>query len=95
MESVPCMLAETAALNITMHQRCGSSRRVPRAISISQFTVRRDPDGDRQDVHFEVQCSKGTYIRSLAYDIGRTLGSVAHLTALRYTRRLQSLRATV
>ena len=33
-----------------------------------------------------VVCSPGTYVRSLAHDLGRTLGSGAHLTALRRTR---------
>ena len=33
-----------------------------------------------------VVCSKGTYIRALARDIGVALGSGAHLTALRRTR---------
>lgn len=33
-----------------------------------------------------VRCSKGTYIRTLAEDIGAGLGSVAHLTQLRRTR---------
>ncbi|PKL95562.1 MAG: tRNA pseudouridine(55) synthase TruB [Gammaproteobacteria bacterium HGW-Gammaproteobacteria-8] len=33
-----------------------------------------------------VECSKGTYIRSLAMDIGELLGCGAHLTALRRTR---------
>lgn len=33
-----------------------------------------------------VVCSKGTYIRALARDIGQALGSGAHLTALRRTR---------
>lgn len=32
---------------------------------------------------FLVKCSKGTYIRSLAVDLGRALGSGAHLTSLR------------
>jgi tRNA pseudouridine55 synthase len=32
---------------------------------------------------FEVVCSKGTYVRTLAEDIGRALGSCAHLEALR------------
>ncbi len=34
----------------------------------------------------DVTCSKGTYIRALARDIGEALGSGAHLTALRRTR---------
>jgi len=35
---------------------------------------------------FRVVCSPGTYIRSLAHDLGRRLGCGAHLTALRRTR---------
>lgn len=38
------------------------------------------------EVTVRVVCSKGTYIRALARDIGEALGSGAHLTALRRTR---------
>ena len=38
------------------------------------------------DITIRVVCSKGTYIRALARDIGEKLGSGAHLTALRRTR---------
>ncbi len=38
------------------------------------------------ELDVEVICSKGTYIRSLAVDIGTALGTVAHLHALRRTR---------
>ena len=38
------------------------------------------------DITIRVVCSKGTYIRALARDIGETLGSGAHLTALCRTR---------
>ena len=43
-----------------------------------------DLEGDR--LTLRVVCSKGTYIRALARDIGVALGSGAHLTALRRTR---------
>jgi tRNA pseudouridine55 synthase len=33
--------------------------------------------------HFRVRCSKGTYIRTLAEDLAQSMGSCAHLTALR------------
>lgn len=39
-----------------------------------------------QSITVRVVCSKGTYIRALARDIGQDLGSGAHLTALRRTR---------
>lgn len=38
------------------------------------------------EVHFRVVCSKGTYIRSLAHDMGKALGSGAYLSALRRTK---------
>ena len=38
------------------------------------------------DITIRVVCSKGTYIRALARDIGEALGSGGHLTALRRTR---------
>jgi len=37
-------------------------------------------------VDFRVVCSKGTYIRSLAHDFGKAVGSGAHLTSLRRTK---------
>lgn len=37
-------------------------------------------------VTIEVDCSKGTYIRTLAHDLGQLLGCGGHLTALRRTR---------
>ena len=38
------------------------------------------------DINFVLNCSKGTYVRSLAYYYGKALNSGAHLTALRRTR---------
>jgi tRNA pseudouridine55 synthase len=37
-------------------------------------------------MEFRVVCSPGTYVRSLAHDLGQRLGCGAHLTALRRTR---------
>ncbi|MDY5969215.1 MAG: tRNA pseudouridine(55) synthase TruB [Bacteroidales bacterium] len=50
----------------------------------------RNPQGYVPDflpqIDFQVRCSKGTYIRSLARDFGAALGSGAYLSALRRTR---------
>lgn len=43
-------------------------------------------DAERMQASIRVVCGKGTYIRALARDIGRALGSGAYLTALRRTR---------
>lgn len=57
---------------------------VPRAIDVHEATLLAiDPLANTWDVQFSV--SKGTYIRSLARDIGRAAGSGAHLAALRRT----------
>lgn len=54
-----------------------------REVEIFDFEITRI---EMPDVDFRVTCSKGTYIRSLAYDFGKHLGSGAHLTSLRRTR---------
>ncbi|MFZ4101714.1 MAG: tRNA pseudouridine(55) synthase TruB [Sphingobacterium thalpophilum] len=54
-----------------------------RKVSISQFEITRI---ELPEVDFKVVCSKGTYIRSLVHDFGRTLNNAAHLQALRRTK---------
>ena len=55
----------------------------PRTITVSQFEITKI---DLPDVEVKIVCSKGTYIRSLAYDFGKALNSGAHLSALRRTK---------
>ncbi len=57
--------------------------RAPRQIRIERLRLLH-LDGDRARI--EVECSKGTYVRVLAEDIGAALGCGAHLAALRRTR---------
>jgi tRNA pseudouridine55 synthase len=42
--------------------------------------------GGPEEVRLHVHCSKGTYVRALARDVGRLLGVGGHVTALRRTR---------
>lgn len=56
--------------------------RAPREITIHDLEIM---DLSGQSARLFVRCSKGTYIRTLAQDIGRALGCYAHLTALRRT----------
>ncbi len=58
-----------------------------RAVNVSRFDVveRRSGEGFL-DLDVVVDCSSGTYIRSLARDLGADLGVGGHLTALRRTR---------
>ncbi len=54
-----------------------------REITISEFEI---TNISLPEVSFRVVCSKGTYIRSLAFDFGKVLNSGAYLKALRRTR---------
>jgi tRNA pseudouridine55 synthase len=55
----------------------------PRAVTIGEFEI---TGIEMPLVHFRVVCSKGTYIRSLAYDFGKALNSGAYLHGLCRTR---------
>ena len=55
----------------------------PRNIEIFEFEITKI---EMPDVDFRVVCSKGTYIRSLAHDFGKSLDSGAHLSVLRRTK---------
>jgi len=64
--------------------RAGQTAEIkPKTITITEFTITRIA---MPFVDFNVVCSKGTYIRSLARDFGLALKSGAHLTALCRTR---------
>jgi len=64
--------------------RKGETTQIPtREVSIDEFEI---TNIDFPKVDFRVVCSKGTYIRSLAFDFGKALGSGGHLSALRRTK---------
>jgi Pseudouridine synthase len=60
---------------------------VARPVTVADFTVNEvRRHGDLIDIDVSITCSSGTYIRALARDLGASLGSGGHLTALRRTR---------
>lgn len=66
------------------HARAGEEVEIKaRNIEILEFEITRI---QLPEIGFRVVCSKGTYIRSLAYDFGKALNSGAHLTELRRTK---------
>lgn len=66
------------------HARAGEEVEIAsRKVEISEFEITRI---QLPEIDFRVVCSKGTYIRSLAFDFGKALNSGAHLTALRRTK---------
>jgi tRNA pseudouridine55 synthase len=66
------------------HARAGESIEIAsRKTTIHEFEITRIA---LPEVDFRVVCSKGTYIRSLAYDFGKAMNSGSHLTVLRRTK---------
>lgn len=53
----------------------------PRLVRVQQFTLVDAADRDR--AVFEVECGKGAYMRSLARDLARVLGTLGHIEKLR------------
>lgn len=67
------------------HRRARRGEKVelePRSVTVHELTVL---DFEPPEVRLHVRCSSGTYVRSLARDLGQSLGVGAHLTALRRT----------
>jgi tRNA pseudouridine55 synthase len=54
-----------------------------RTVTVSKFEITKI---NLPEVAFRIICSKGTYIRSIAFDYGKALNSGAHLSALRRTQ---------
>jgi tRNA pseudouridine55 synthase len=55
----------------------------PRPVDIARLDLIAVPDPDHAE--FEAECGKGTYVRALARDLGRALGTYGHVVALRRT----------
>ncbi len=66
------------------HARAGESIEIAsRKTTIHEFEITRIA---LPEIDFRVVCSKGTYIRSLAFDFGKAMQSGSHLTVLRRTK---------
>jgi tRNA pseudouridine55 synthase len=55
----------------------------PRNVEVKSLRLIEAPDADHAE--FEAECGKGTYVRAIARDLGRVLGCLGHVTALRRT----------
>jgi tRNA pseudouridine55 synthase len=84
-EQIPPMYSALKQGGIPLYdlaRRGETVERQPRQVRILQMSAIRF---ERPFLELQVRCSKGTYIRTLAEDIGVRLGTVAHLAALRRT----------
>ena len=84
---IPPMVSAIRVEGKRLHQLAREGieiERTPRAVTISRFDVKTTSDPHTWS--FAIDCSSGTYIRSLADDLGKLMGGGAYLKTLRRTR---------
>lgn len=86
LEQVPPMYSAVKVGGIPLHRLARQGieiERRSRTVHVHRLIIAKMA---LPELAFEVECSKGTYVRTLCHDLGRRLGSAAHLTALRRIR---------
>jgi len=85
-EQIPPMVSAVSVGGRRLHElaRAGIDvERAPRPVTVHRIEV--DPASEPGTFRIAVDCSSGTYVRSLAADLGTALGGGAHLRRLRRT----------
>lgn len=85
-EQVPPMVSAVRVEGRRLHELARAGQEVERAarpVTVHRYDL--DPTGDPLVFAARVECSSGTYVRSLAADLGTALGGGAHLRRLRRT----------
>jgi tRNA pseudouridine55 synthase len=88
-EQVPSMYSAIKQGGQPLYKLAREGREVERkarTVVVKQLELRAFRGGERPEVDIYLECSKGTYVRSIAEDLGRSLGCGAHVSALRRTR---------
>jgi tRNA pseudouridine55 synthase len=88
-DQVPPMVSAIKIGGRRLHElarRGEEVERPPRRVQIDRLDVEGFTDGPYPEAEVLVECSSGTYIRSLAADLGAALGGCAHLRDLRRLR---------
>ena len=86
---VPPMVSAIKVEGRRLHERARAGEvveRAPRTVRIDRIEVEAFTAGEYPRAQLLVECGSGTYIRSLAADLGEALGGCAHLAWLRRLR---------
>jgi tRNA pseudouridine55 synthase len=86
LEQLPPMVSAVKVGGRRLHQlaRAGVDvERAPRRVRVDRFVVEDFEPGPYPEATVLVECGSGTYVRSLAADVGVALGGCAHLATLR------------
>src|SRR5581483_6791915 len=88
-EQVPPMVSAVKVGGRRLHELAREGKEVdrePRRVRIDRIQVEAFEPGEYPTATLRVECGSGTYIRSLAADLGTALGGCAHLAGLRRLR---------
>jgi tRNA pseudouridine55 synthase len=88
-DQVPPMVSAIKIGGRRLHELARKGEEVerpPRRVRVDRFDVDGFTDGPYPEAAVTVECSSGTYVRSLAADLGAALGGCAHLRDLRRLR---------
>jgi tRNA pseudouridine55 synthase len=88
-DQVPSMFSAIKQDGKPLYKLAREGREVERKarhVVIKQLELRAFRPGEKAEVDIYLECSKGTYVRSIAEDLGKALGCGAHVSALRRTR---------
>ncbi|HEV7864737.1 MAG TPA: tRNA pseudouridine(55) synthase TruB, partial [Acidimicrobiia bacterium] len=86
---IPPMVSAIKVDGVRLHERARQGEvveRAPRTVRIDRIEIESFSPGDFPRAQILVECGSGTYIRSLAADLGEALGGCAHLAWLRRLR---------
>lgn len=88
-EQIPSMFSAIKHQGQPLYKLARQGKEVERKVrrvTISRFELREFRPGEYPEVDVSIECSKGTYVRSMAEDLGKALGCGAHVIALRRTK---------
>ena len=88
-EQIPPMFSAVHHKGKRLYQLAREGQEVkvePRKVTITNLTILDISSDEPQRVRFRVECSSGTYVRTICHDVGQELGSGAYLSSLIRTR---------
>jgi len=84
-QQIPPMVSAKKINGTALYKLARQGKEVVREPRLVHLYTYRFSEYEEPFAYFRVSCTKGTYVRSLASDLGEKLGCGAHLTALRRT----------
>ena len=85
LQQIPPMVSAKKVNGTALYKLARQGKEIVREPRLVHLYTYRFTEYEEPFAYFRVSCTKGTYVRSLAHDLGETLGCGAHLTALRRT----------